>query len=79
MVTSLDRFINKMVIKRIFLIIQWSSLLENSIFGPVFEWLKQDGSITGRSGIWSFTVNIFLEFCYFTVPVLVLEIVRKEF
>jgi hypothetical protein len=45
MVTSLDRFINKTVIKRILFIINQSRLVENSFFGPVFEWLKQDGNL----------------------------------
>jgi hypothetical protein len=51
--------------------LKWSSLVENSIFSPVFEWLKEDGDhwITGlknrlendhvktrRSGIRLFTV-----------------------
>jgi hypothetical protein len=38
--TSLDRCINKKGIKTIFLIIKWSRLEEDSIFGPVFEPFK---------------------------------------
>ncbi len=71
MVTSLDHFVNKTVIKNIFNK-KWSRLVGNSVFGPVFEWLKQDSdhliigpkkcpendhSQTRQSGIRSFTVH----------------------
>jgi hypothetical protein len=40
--TSLDRFIKKIVMNKIFLIPKWSRLVIK-ISGPDFEWQKQNG------------------------------------